>query len=236
VTVKVTAAAVLAVAASVGCDAGRTSVGSYTPTTSVYLEAESATLSGAFGVGKDPAASGGEFIVADAGGTFDMAPGEARAQYSVTLDAAGTYVLWGRIRAPDTFTNRFWVQVDGGPWFLWRITVGDIWFWNYFHNDFDYTTRLTFDLAAGRHDLVVANSVDGAELDRLYFTNAGDVPPGNDTLCSPPNSIEVDGSCLPSCGSQGGNACGVEACQGLPTTQNYDCPVCCVVPNDAGSR
>jgi hypothetical protein len=231
------AAAIAAAAACTACDAGQTSVGSYTPTTKLYVEAESAALSGAFSVGRDPSASGGEYIVADAGGPFDTAPGDARARYTLTLDTPGTYVVWGRIQSPSTSTNRFWVQLDGGPWFKWRITVGDIWFWDYFHDDTDYGRRLTFDLTAGSHDLVVANCADGAELDRLYVTNAGDAPPGNTTPCDPPNSIDVDGSCLPSCGSQGGNACGDQACAGLPTTMNYDCPVCCIVPvpADAGA-
>jgi hypothetical protein len=226
------AAAAACAGAWIACDSGETSVGSYTPTTKLYVEAESADFSGAFATGDDPAASGGEYVVARAGDTFDTAPGQARAHYTLMLGTSGTYVVWGRIRSPDTGSNRFWVQLDGGPWFKWRITVGDIWFWDFFHDDADYGAVLTFELAAGRHDLVLANDVDGAELDRLYVTSAGDAPPGNDTPCDPPNSIEVDGSCLPSCGSQGGNACSVDECAGRPTTHNYDCAVCCTVPRD----
>jgi hypothetical protein len=222
--------AVTAVTVSLGCDPGETSVGAWDPTTQVYVEAESAELSGAFVVGSDPAASAGHYIVADAGAASDTMPGAARAHYSVHLATTGTYVIWGRIHSPSASTNRFWIQLDGGPWFIWRITVGDIWFWDALHDNVQYGQKLTFDLPAGAHDLVIANCVDGAELDRLYFTSAGDTPPGNDTPCDPPNSIDIDGSCLPSCGSQGGNACGADACAGLAVTHNYDCAICCTVP------
>jgi len=40
-----------------GCDAAETSVGAWNPTTKVYVEAESADLTGPFVVGSDPAAS-----------------------------------------------------------------------------------------------------------------------------------------------------------------------------------
>jgi hypothetical protein len=213
-----------------GCDAAETSVGAWNPTTKLYVEAESADLTGPFVVGSDPAASGGHYLVAQSGASSDAAPGAARAHYALTLATSGPYVVWGRIHSPSTDTNRFWIQLDGGPWFKWRITVGDIWFWDAFHDDFDYGSKLTFDLTAGRHDLVIANCVDGAELDRIYVTSAGDKPPGNDTPCDPPNSIDLDGACLPSCGSLGGNACSVDACAGLPVTHNYDCAICCAVP------
>jgi hypothetical protein len=40
----------------------------------------------------------------------------------------------------------------------------------------------------------------------------------------------MNGSCIPSCGSQGGNQCGMAICQGRTILPAYDCDVCCVVP------
>jgi len=194
-----------------------------------YLEAETGTLSGGFTIGSDVTASAGEFLAPPAGVTSDDVPGEARARYDFSVSTSGAYRIWGRIRSPGADVNRFWFQVDGGQWFKWRIAVGDIWYWNAFHDDTHYDTPLDFQLSAGTHELVLANCVSGASLDRLYFTNGTETPPGNDPLCDPPNSIEIAGVCQLSCGSQGGNQCGDMACQGQTLLTAYDCPVCCRV-------
>jgi len=151
--------------------------------------------------------------------------------YDFSLRSPGVYQIWGRIRSPTASNNRFWVQVDDHPWIKWRISTGNIWFWDAFHNDTDYDNASNFPLAAGEHQITVANCVDGVDLDRLYYTaDPRDKPPGNDTPCDPPNSIEVNGVCRPSCGSQGRNACSVPMCNGKPALDAYDCLLCCKVP------
>ena len=139
-----------------------------------------------FLVGDDPTASAARYIEAQSGSTSDDAPGSSRATYDLMVETAGTYFIWGRIRSPSTSTNRLWVQVDGGAWLKSRITVGDIWFWNSFHDDTNYGVPLTFPLSAGAHQLVFANCVDGVELNRLYYTTGQETPPGNTTPCRPP--------------------------------------------------
>jgi len=51
--------------------------------------------------------------------------------------------------------------------------------------------------------------------------------------CDPPNTIDIDGACIPSCGVAGGNTC-VDAastmCEGLPALAAHDCAVCCARP------
>ena len=138
-------------------------------------------------------------------------------------------MIWGRLRAPGALHNRFWFQVDGGTWTKWRISVGDIWYWDDFHDDVEYGTPLTFSLAAGPHELALANCVDGVELDRLFLSPTGEVPPGNATACNPPHSIELEGECLPSCGSQNGTACDEVTCEGREILPAYDCGICCHV-------
>ncbi len=192
-----------------------------------YVETETGLLSGGFTVEFDRTASGGRFIQPPSGMTSMSQPGSALALYNVTIPNAGTYVIWGRIHSPDPLHNTFWIRVDSGVWHLWRISTGDVWYWNAFHDNFDYYHDLTFDLSAGPHQLFIASAVDGVGLDRLYFTSNGDMPPGNNTICSPPDSIEVRGMCQSSCGSQGGNACGDAMCMGYPLIPAYDCPVCC---------
>jgi hypothetical protein len=205
-------------------DAGRRSDGGL----GVYLEAESGVLSGGFEVGKVSTASGGQFIFTAIGASFDDAPGSARAEYALDAPVTGTYLIWGRIHSPNIDENRFWFQVDGSDWVKWRVTTGDTWFWDPFHDNVDYGTPLTFELSAGAHALVIANAVDGTELDRLYFAPDRTEPAGNDTPCNPPHSIPLDGGeCTPSCGSLGGS-CGGVPCTGVTTFATYDCPACCI--------
>jgi hypothetical protein len=237
-----------AMGASFACTASVTSVGAYVehvtptdaaahpaavsdaiaPTPGLYVEAESGALSGGFTIGSDATASGGHYIEAPIGVRSTTAPGAARALYTVTIAEPGTYVIWGRIHSPDAEHNSLWAEVDAGTWYHWRISTGDVFYWDELHDDTNYGVPLTFDFDAGSHELVLANADDTVQLDRLYFTASGDEPPGNDdTPCHPPNSIQQNGVCVPSCGSQGGTTCGADGCSGLPAIPSYDCVVCC---------
>lgn len=192
-----------------------------------YIEAEDGMISG-FTIEDSADASGGRALLApDA--FSDTAPGTARATYAFELDEAGDYILWGRVYAPDVHANRFWLQLDGGPWLKWRISTGEVWYWDDVHDDAEYGVAQTFALAAGAHQLVIANAGPGARLDRLYFTKDGDEPPGNDTPCRPPHTVELDGACVPSCGLLMGTACGPVDCMGREPLPAYDCDICCQV-------
>ena len=192
-----------------------------------YLEAEDGVLSGPFVIGADARASNGHFITPEVGSSSETEPGPARAEYRFVAPTSGTYQIWGRIHSPDVSENRFWFQLDGGTWIKWRITTGDIWFWDAFHDNLDYGTPLQFTLGTGPHTLVIANCVDGVGLDRLYYAADTITPPGNDTPCDPPNSIDTDAGCQRSCGSLGGTHCSTTECVGLPTVHTFDCAACC---------
>lgn len=66
-------------------------------------------------------------------------------------------------------------------------------------------------------------------VDATTVAETEDVPPG----CDPPNTVDIGGQCVPSCGVAGGNTC-VDAastlCEGLPPLQSHDCAVCCSRP------
>jgi hypothetical protein len=225
-------AAFTGLVALAGCDATNTSIGAWAPeaSTGFYLEAESGELSGGFTIGKDTSAFGGGCIEPPLGAASRNEPGAARARYAFDVATPGIYLAWGRIHSPDELHNTFWMQIDGGKWFLWRITTGEVWYWVPLHENFNYDRPLEFDLDVGPHQLVVANAVEGNRLDRFYFTADGDTPPGNDTPCRPPHSVPMNGICIPSCGSQGGNQCSATLCQGQTILMAYDCDVCCKVP------
>jgi hypothetical protein len=215
------------------------------PSNTIYLEAESGLLSVAadgvdpppsgFSIVADVSASNGQYLEPPLGNS-DQMPGPARALYRFQVAEDGDFVIWGRIYSPSATQNRFWFQVDGGTWYRWRISTGEIWYWDDFHDNLDYYNELEFPLSAGVHELQIASCVSGAKLDRLYITSAGDEPPGNDTPCDPPHSIEVGGECLPSCGSLAppGMSTTCMGCDGRPMLDQpvkpYDCTVCCSAP------
>lgn len=210
------------------CNPRVTTIASYDAGVGRYIEAESAKLSGPFLIGDDATASAGHFIYANEGAVFDKVPGSARAVYQLNAETAGTYQIWGRIHGQGLASNRFWFQIDGGPWVQWRITTGDVWFWSYFHDNTNYATRYTVDLTAGAHQLVLANSADNTGLDRLYYTPDDSQPEDNETMCNPPHSVQLAGVCHVSCGAQSGHCtnapCSPDA--GVPIA-TYDCSRCC---------
>lgn len=195
---------------------------------SVYLEAEDGELS-AFTLEDAPLASGAQALVAPEAFS-DAMPGDARARYRFELADAGEYLIWGRVYAPDIDSNRFWLRLDEQPWLLWRISTGEVWYWDDIHDDAEYGTPLVFTLAAGVHTLVFANAGPRARLDRIYITARGDQPePANDTPCRPPHTVELDGACVPSCGLLMGTRCGPVDCMGQEALPAYDCDICCRV-------
>jgi hypothetical protein len=212
------------------CDRSVTSVGDWSPPEQpqgLYVEAESGELTGGFTVGEDAAASGGQFLLAPDVSKPEGEEGGARARYQLTVPVDGDYVLWGRIYSPDISSNRFHVQMDGGTRYLWRITVGTIWYWDDVHDDVSYDEPLHFRLRAGEHELVIGSVAAGARLDRLYLTAGDDEPPGNDTPCRPPHSIDLGGVCHESCGSRAtlerATTCGCDGRAEADLFPAYDC-------------
>ncbi|HVY28119.1 MAG TPA: hypothetical protein VHB79_16290 [Polyangiaceae bacterium] len=185
----------------------------------LYLEAESAEFSsdpnvpdGGWAIIEDAAASGGKYILPPASlVSGDSMPGTALAKYNFNIEQEGDYLIWGRIYTPDITSNRFWFQVDGATWTVWRITVGTIWYWHALHNNMMYDSPMHFHFMPGAHELVIANNVPNARLDRLYVTSHDDEPPGNTTMCHPPHTVDLGG---PMCEL----SCGVQAKPNMPTT------------------
>jgi hypothetical protein len=158
-------------------------------------------------------------------------PGDASARYAFNVSCGNQYLLWGRIRGPGVRSNSFWVSIDDGGIYEWSLSTGVVWFWKAATDGKNYLVPLRFTLDAGAHRLVFRNSSPGVGLAGLYVAVPGDVPPGNDTPCDPPNSIQLaDGGCEPSCGATGGNDCSFPDCAGRTLRVVYDCAACCYVP------
>ena len=218
-------ACALALLAVCACEPRVTRIGLEDAGIGTYLEAESGTLSGGFVIQSDAKASRGRYIAPQTGVTSDDAPGAARASYELNVEVDGTYWIWGRVHDQNIYENRFYFQVDDGDWIKWRITTGDVWFWDVLHDDTNYGTPVSCSLTTGAHRLTIANDTDDAGLDRLYFAPERVKPEDTETLCNPPHTVELGGVCNPSCGVLAGR-CGETPCSGAMPT--YDCPACCV--------
>lgn len=197
--------------------------------TALYFEAEEGELSGDWLIGEASAASGGEYIESAVNVVDPAAPGTGVARYEFEVETLGDYVVWGRTHGPEPSMNRYFVRIDGGEWIPWRISTGDVFWWDDLHRDAEYGTPLLFLLAPGTHTLEMGNSQTGAQLDRLYITGRGDEPPGNTGPCGPPHSIEVSGACVRACGTYGNTSCGAVECAGRDLMPVHDCDICCVL-------
>ena len=223
-------------AGGIGATSGSDAGGAPEPESpGLYLEAESGELSGDFAIGSDPAASNAAYIQAPPMVVADDEPGTSVARYQFDVAKDGEYIIWGRIFSPDIHSNRFWIQVDDGTWYRWRITVGTIWYWDDVHDNLSYNQPLLFQWTAGSHTLLIANEAPDTRLDRLYITADGDEPPGNMTKCRPPHSIDRLGpACELSCGVQApaGMHSSCECGDRVDVFDAYDCVSgkCCAKP------
>jgi hypothetical protein len=151
----------------------------------IWREAESASLTPPMQVASDASAAGGAYITVAAGNnSATAAPATGRATFPFTLAAAGTFKIWGRVIAPSTSDDSFWLIVDGGTPIMWNdIAPGSIWHWASARDSGHSGQLVQLGLAAGDHTLQVAYREDGAKLDRLLitsdstFTPSGTGPP-----------------------------------------------------------
>jgi hypothetical protein len=139
--------------------------------TQFWLEAESGVLTAPMSRASDITASGGQYVHVPTAATVTDPTTQAggQATYTFTLPA-GTYVIWGRVRAATTGDNSFWVSIDGGSFALWNLPVGSSWVWDRVSSA-GVADPVLFSLGAGTHTLVVKQREDGARLDRLLVTS-----------------------------------------------------------------
>ena len=134
-------------------------------------EAEAGMLSGAFFVGTDSNASGGQYI--------DVLPGTGnnyngntsvphKAEYCFNVPSAGLYSLKGWVYAPNGNSDSFWVTIDGQPatGYLWD-TLRNTSYAEDFMNDRNGADPVQVNLGAGQHTVTIYWREDGTRLDKL---------------------------------------------------------------------
>ncbi len=155
---------------------------------SLWREAESAALTPPMQVVSDASAVGGAYVaVAPGNNSMTAAPAAGRAAFPFTLAAPGTFRIWGRVIAPTTSDDSFWLIMDGRTPILWNdITPGSTWHWAAARDSNHSNQLVQLSLAAGDHVLQVAYREDGAKLDRLLITSDSALTPSGAGNPAPP--------------------------------------------------
>jgi hypothetical protein len=151
----------------------------------VWLEAECGNMGLLWETSSDSNASNGEYVTIQPGNnSTGTAPDDSSGYITYGFNAtdSGTYTVWGRVIAPTTDDNAFWVKMDSATWLSWDdIQPSASWTW---------VVIDTFTLAEGEHTFIVAYNEDGAQLDKLFITISDTIPTGKGgpaTNCSSGN-------------------------------------------------
>ncbi|MBN2698839.1 MAG: family 43 glycosylhydrolase [Bacteroidales bacterium] len=138
----------------------------------VWLEAECGTTGSLWDIVTDSNASHNEYVTIRPGNnSLDTAPADTSGLLSFTFDitAGGTYTIFVRVICPTANDDSFWFRMDDGTYYLWNNIPGSsAWKWTDFPS--------TYNLSAGSHTLTIGYREDGARLDKLWITNAGNAP------------------------------------------------------------
>ena len=133
------------------------------------------TLTSPFLVKDLAAASGGRYLEGEPGRKkIDAPPDTGVACYRFEVNSGGDYRIWGRVQAPSSGHDSFWVRMDStGTWLAWnQIALGTSWHWDFVHANGAPTQPVVFPLDADTfHELCIAYREDGTRLDRLILTD-----------------------------------------------------------------
>jgi len=157
----------------------------------VWLEPECAEVGGNWDIVGDNQASNGTYVTVKPGvQSLNNAPtgSENLIVIPFTLDARGSFSVYGRLNCPTYDDDSFWVQVDNGGFSMHNGLVTSGWEWIEFN---EYT------LTEGAHTLTIGYREDGALLDKIAITNFGTAPEGMgeeaENLCVPVSVTNSEG-------------------------------------------
>jgi hypothetical protein len=151
------------------------------PTETLWIEAESGTITNPLAVSDDPTASGGKYTgTQNLGITATHTDGIAT--YPITVKG-GVYQIWGRVVDLPAGRNSFWVRIKGATvntvpdadgWCNWNFPTGVGWHWDDVSNGTNSLTdpAVLFTLKPGSYTLEIAYREDGARLDAIVITGA----------------------------------------------------------------
>jgi hypothetical protein len=119
-------------------------------------------------IGQDDSASARTYIWAPNGsGSIWNASGSGSddyAAYSFEVTSPGTYIVWGRVLAPNSGDDSFYVSMDNGAKVIWDAHRSNEWAWDKV-NQRGGEDPVVYNLVAGRHTLRIYRREDGTKLD-----------------------------------------------------------------------
>jgi len=131
----------------------------------ICFEAETGILEGPMSIGNDSNASGGQYIYSTSSNSM-----AGRANYTFTVQTAGTYYIWGRCYALSGIEDSFFIQVDGSTDVLtWHLASQyHQWIWQKVSHNF---VEKSFNFSQGQHTLSVISREINARLDKVFITD-----------------------------------------------------------------
>lgn len=143
-----------------------------------YLEPDAGRLQAPMQAARDTSALGGAYVVVP-DGNDNSTGGSGYAEMPFAVPETGEYVIYGRVRAPNSSDNSFYISVDGGEEVAWHTpgpdseTTSEEWTWDLVSSGEGDEMRdpHVFQLEEGEHVLRIRNREDAAELDEVVVTN-----------------------------------------------------------------
>ncbi len=160
--------------------AGGGSVDVAPPKDDIVIEAEQGVLNSPMVTATDANASKGQYIhVPDGGGGDAQNPGIAT--FTINIETAGNYIMWGRAIFPNANADAYKVLVDGTAynWDIGQRIHQPDWTWDALtHRGSGSATNPELDpvvlnLTVGLHTIKIQEAKDGAKLDQFVITRQG---------------------------------------------------------------
>ncbi|MBN1350143.1 Ig-like domain-containing protein [candidate division KSB1 bacterium] len=142
------------------------------PDNNIRIQAERAILTSPMQIFKDdPNASGGQYICTPGGD-----PRDGRAVYSIYIEEAGNYRVWGRVKSIHTNAKSFFFVMDNGQEYLWDTKYSTSWVWDLVshrgsgNESYPQIDPVVFALDAGLHTFTILERWWGTCIDHIIFT------------------------------------------------------------------
>ncbi|MFN8442362.1 MAG: DUF6605 domain-containing protein [Caldilineaceae bacterium] len=133
-------------------------------------EAETGSLSGAFAIGNDALASGGQYVSTSesAGDQWNGPNPQHKVAFCFNVAAAGNYRIRSKVYGADDLSDSFYVQVDGAPaaGMNWDIFPNTTYQYDFVNNR-NVADPVQVVLTSGPHTVTVFLREDAARLDTI---------------------------------------------------------------------
>ena len=100
--------------------------------TSIWLEAECASVGSLWNKPADANASNSSYVVIQPGNnSASSAPTNSAGyiDFSFSVSQSGTYRVFARVLTPTANDDSWWVRMDGGSWITWNNIAATSWTW-----------------------------------------------------------------------------------------------------------